>query len=145
MTAPIMSSSTLTMYRLLAIFTIVMTIKAAKFAPEILLEAPRRSPGAPNSDASKILYSVSTYSFAEHAKKSEIRLLCVKSHQSTLITDDASASEPNWIDDDSIVYLKSESDGTTSIVVGDPNNFDSRYETPLHLNTFGGTLDVHRK
>jgi hypothetical protein len=121
-----MSSAMLIICRLLAIFNFIMTIKAAKFTPEVLLEAPRRSVGVPNSDASKIMYSVSTYSFAEHAKKSEIRVLCAESHQSTLITDDASASEPNWIDDETIVFLKSEKDGTTSITVGDPSNFESR-------------------
>jgi dipeptidyl aminopeptidase/acylaminoacyl peptidase len=103
-----------------------MTIRAAKFTPEVLLEAPRRSEGLPNSDASKVLYSVSSYSFAEHAKKSEIRILDVESQQTSLITDDKSASEANWIDDESIVFLKSEDDGTTNIVVGDPENFEKR-------------------
>jgi|TARA_R110002003_G_scaffold59_5_gene5268 hypothetical protein len=103
-----------------------MTIRAAKFTPEVLLEAPRRSEGLPNSDASKVLYSVSSYSFAEHAKKSEIRILDVESQQTSLITDDKSASEANWIDDETIVFLKSEDDGTTNIVVGDPENFEKR-------------------
>lgn len=103
-----------------------MTIRATKFTPEVLLEAPRRSEGLPNSDASKILYSVSTYSFAEHAKKSEIRLLDVESQESSLITDDKSASEPVWIDDATIVLLQSGEDGTTSVVVGDPTSFEKR-------------------
>lgn len=101
-----------------------MTIRAAKFTPEVLLEAPRRSEGLPNSDASKILYSVSTYSFADHAKKSEIRILDVESQESSLISDDKSASEPVWIDDKTIVLLKSEEDGTTNVLVGDPTNFE---------------------
>jgi hypothetical protein len=103
-----------------------MTIRAAKFTPEVLLEAPRRSEGLPNSDASKVLYSVSSYSFAEHAKKSEIRILDVESQQTSLITDDKSASEANWIDDETIVFLKAEDDGTTNIIVGDPENFEKR-------------------
>jgi hypothetical protein len=103
-----------------------MTIRAAKFTPEVLLEAPRRSEGLPNSNASKVLYSVSSYSFAEHAKKSEIRILDVESQQTSLITDDKSASEANWIDDETIVFLKSEDDGTTNIVVGNPENFKKR-------------------
>jgi Tol biopolymer transport system component len=103
-----------------------MTIRAAKFTPEVLLEAPRRSQGLPNSNASKVLYSVSTYSFAHHAKKSEIRILDVESQQTSLITDSKSASEPTWIDDDTIVILQSEEDGTTSIVVGDPTSFEKR-------------------
>lgn len=103
-----------------------MTIKAAKFTPEVLLEAPRRSEGLPNSDGSQVLYSVSTYSFAQHAKKTEIRILDVASQQTSLITDDESASEPAWIDDETIVLLVSEDDGTTKVVVGDPNSFEKR-------------------
>jgi hypothetical protein len=115
-------------------FTIklIMTIRATKFTPEVLLEAPRRSQGLPNSNASKVLYSVSTYSFASHAKKSEIRILDVESQQTSLITDDKSASEPTWIDDDTIVLLQSEEDGTTSVVVGDPKDFEKRSMIAIH-------------
>lgn len=104
-----------------------MTIRATKFTPEVLLEAPRRSEGLPNSDASQVLYGVSTYSFADHAKKSEIRILDVESQQTSLVTDDKAASEPAWIDDETIVLLISQDDGTTSVVVGDPRNFEKRY------------------
>jgi hypothetical protein len=103
-----------------------MTIRAAKFTPEVLLEAPRRSEGVPNSDASKVLYSVSTYSFAEHVKKSEIRILDVESQQTTLIADDKAASEAVWIDDETILLLKSEEDGTTTVLVGDIKNLEKR-------------------
>jgi hypothetical protein len=103
-----------------------MTIRAIKFTPEVLLEAPRRSEGLPNSDASQVLYSISSYSFAQHEKKSEIRILDVESQQSSLITDEKSASEPAWIDDETIVLLYSEDDGTTSVVVGSPKNFEKR-------------------
>ncbi len=101
-----------------------MTIRANKFTPEVLLEAPRRSEGIPNSTALQVLYSVSTYSFAEHAKKSEIRLLDVKSQQTVLVTDDKSASEPTWLGDDTILLLNSNDDGTTSLVAGKPDNFN---------------------
>ena len=104
-----------------------MTIKALKFTPEVLLEAPRRSEGIPNTDASKVLYSVSTYSFSEHEKKSEIRILDVASQQTTLVTDSKTASEPTWLDDETILLLESNEDGTTSITVGKADSFDSRY------------------
>ena len=104
-----------------------MTIKAAKFEPKVLLEAPRRSGGSPNSDASKVLYSVTTYVFSEHAKKSEIRILDTKSQQTSLVTDDKTASEANWLDDDRIVLLKSNEDGTTSVVVGGADDFETRF------------------
>ena len=108
-----------------------MTIRAFKFTPEVLLEAPRRSEGIPNTDASKVLYSVSTYSFSEHSKKSEVRILDVASQQTTLVTDDKSASEPTWLDDETIVLLKSNDDGTTSVVVGKADGFESRYILPV--------------
>lgn len=37
----------------------MMTIQAAKFTPEILLSAPRRSPGVPNATGELVLYTVS--------------------------------------------------------------------------------------
>ena len=106
-----------------------MTIRAAKFTPEVLLEAPRRSAGIPNSDASRVLYSVSTYSFAEHVKKSEIRILDVSNQQTSLVTDDKSISEPAWLDDETIVLLKSNEDGTTNVLIGSADKFESRYIT----------------
>lgn len=102
-----------------------MTIRAAKFTPEVLLSAPRRSEGIPNSDASKVLYSVSIYSFEDHSKKSEIRILDVASQQTTLVTDDKTASEPVWIDNDNILLLKSGDNGVTTVVVGKADNFNN--------------------
>jgi len=99
-----------------------MTIRAAKFTPEVLLSAPRRSAGVPNSDASKVLYSVSTYSFAKHAKTSEIHALDVKSQQTCLITDDQGASDPVWLDDETIVLLIGSDDGT-SVKIGPAEGF----------------------
>lgn len=101
-----------------------MTIRASKFTPEVLLEAPRRSGGVPNSDASKVIYAVSTYSFSEHSKKSEIRVLDAASQQTSLVTDDASFSEPSWLDDETVLLMKSNDDGTTKMVVGSPYNFE---------------------
>lgn len=104
-----------------------MTIRAAKFTPEVLLSAPRRSGGVPNSDASKVLYSVSTYSFAEHAKKSEIRVLDVQSQQTSLVTDAKGASEPNWLDDETCVVLIEGEDGGMNVKVGPAEGFANRY------------------
>ncbi|KAF2707778.1 dipeptidyl-peptidase-like protein V precursor [Pleomassaria siparia CBS 279.74] len=100
-----------------------MTIRAAKFTPEVLLSAPRRSNGIPNQDGSKVLYSVSNYSFAEHSRKTEIRVLDVETQQTTLITDDTSASEANWLGDKSILLLTSDDNGVTSVKVGKVEDF----------------------
>ncbi|KAL6712058.1 hypothetical protein ACN47E_003101 [Coniothyrium glycines] len=105
-----------------------MVIRASKFTPEVLLEAPRRSEGVPNSDATRVLYVVSTYSFTDHAKKSEIRVLDVASQQTSLVTDDKGASEPTWLNDKTILLLKSNDDGTTDFVVGQVDKFEeSKY------------------
>lgn len=104
-----------------------MTIRAAKFTPEVLLSAPRRSDGVPNSDASKVLYSVSTYSFAEHSKKSEIRVLDVKSQQTALVTDEKGASEPHWLDDETVLLLSEGDGGLTSVKVGPAEGFGNAY------------------
>ncbi|KAI8940255.1 hypothetical protein NX059_003956 [Plenodomus lindquistii] len=120
-----------------------MTIKATKFDPKVLLEAPRRSEGRPNSDASKILYSVSTYSFSEHAKKSEIRILDAESRQTTLITDKTSASEATWLDDGTVVLLNSNEDGTTDVVIGDAGNFESSKYTAGSIKGPVGDLKIH--
>ncbi|KAK8197375.1 hypothetical protein IWZ00DRAFT_165879 [Phyllosticta capitalensis] len=103
-----------------------MTIKAQKFTPEVLLSAPRRGDGVPNSDGSKVLYSVSTYSFEEHSQSSEIRVLDVASKKSTLVTDNADASDPTWLDNGDILILAPGSNGTTDVLVGPHDSFSTR-------------------
>jgi hypothetical protein len=106
-----------------------MTIRAFKFTPEVLLEAPRRGEGIPNSDASKVLYTLGAYSFSEHKKTSELRLLDVASQQTSLVTKDNATNEVAWLDDKTIVLLKSNENGTTTVVVGFPDSFEKRYAT----------------
>jgi hypothetical protein len=110
-----------------------MTIRASKFVPEVLLSAPRRSAGIPNSDASKVLYSVSTYSFEERAKTSEIRVLDVESQQTTLVTGDKGASEPVWLDDETVVLLSEGEGGMTSIKVWSLQDEGKRCVMPTSL------------
>jgi hypothetical protein len=103
-----------------------MTIRANKFTPEVLLSAPRRSEGIPNSTGFKVLYSTSTYSFEDHAKTSEIRVLDVKSGETSLISDSAGASEPQWLDDETVLLLSEGKEGT-SVKVRPVKGFDNRY------------------
>jgi hypothetical protein len=111
-----------------------MTIHATKFTPEVLLSAPRRSAGVPNSKGSKVLYSTSTYSFSEHSKKTEIRVLDVHSQETTLVTDASSVSEPHWLDDKHVLLLASESDGKTSVKVGEADGFANRSVSHLQIS-----------
>jgi hypothetical protein len=104
----------------------VMTIRATKFTPEVLLSAPRRSAGQPNPDGSQVIYTVSTYDFAKHAKKNEHRLLDVRSQQTSLITDDQTAAEVKWLNELWIVVLFGGEDGTTTVKVGKADSFTNR-------------------
>ncbi|GAB1310120.1 Dipeptidyl-peptidase V [Madurella fahalii] len=94
-----------------------MTLTATKFTPEVMLSAPRRSPGVPNPSGTLALYTVSSYSFRDHKKTVQIRALYIDSGRSVLLVDDASASEPVWLGDDEFLHLKSGDNGSTSLMV----------------------------
>lgn len=94
-----------------------MTVMATRFTPEVLLSAPRRSPGVPSPSGKRALYSVSTYSFEDHKKTSQVRVLDIESGDSISLVEDAKASEPVWLGDDEILHLKSDDNGTTTLVV----------------------------
>ncbi|KAK8168425.1 dipeptidyl-peptidase-like protein V precursor [Phyllosticta citrichinensis] len=111
-----------------------MTIKAQKFTPEALLSAPRRGDGIPNSDGSKVLFSVSTYKFEDHSQSSEIRVLDVASKKSTLVTDNADASDPTWLDNGDILILAPGSNGTTNVLVGPHDSFSTSNYTAGNID-----------
>ncbi|KAJ4290682.1 hypothetical protein N0V88_006430 [Collariella sp. IMI 366227] len=90
---------------------------AAAFTPEVMLSAPRRSPGVPNPSGTKALYSVSSYSFHNHKKTAQIRVLDIESGDSSPLVEDQSASEPVWLGDDEVLHLKSGDKGSTILVV----------------------------
>lgn len=92
-----------------------MTIQATHFTPEVLLSAPRRSAGIPNSAGDKVLYTVSTYSFEQHTQTSQIRILNIKDGKSYLILEDTAASEPIWLNKDEILFLRKGSRGQTGL------------------------------
>jgi hypothetical protein len=105
-----------------------MTVRANKFTPEVLLSAPRRSPATPNSEGTLALFSVSTYSFHTHSKAAEIRVLDIKTGQSTVLTNNAAASEATWLGDDNlVVYLQRAAKGTTELVVADAKSPRGEY------------------
>lgn len=95
-----------------------MTVVATKFTPEVLLSAPRRSAGSPNLSGKKVLFTVSTYSFEDHKKTSQIKVLDVESGHSTVLYDDLSYSEPVWVDEDYFLFVKSGDKGTSSLMLG---------------------------
>lgn len=95
-----------------------MTVVATKFTPEVLLSAPRRSAGLPNSSGKKILFTASTYSFEDHKKTSQIKVLDAESGHSTVLYDDLSYSEPVWVDEDHFLFVKSGDKGASSLMLG---------------------------
>ncbi|KAK4234836.1 Alpha/Beta hydrolase protein [Achaetomium macrosporum] len=94
-----------------------MTLTATKFTPEVMLSAPRRMPGVPNPSGKLALYAVSTYSFQDHKKSSQIRVLDIESAASHALVEDQSASEPVWLSDEEVLYLKGGDNGTTTLIV----------------------------
>lgn len=101
-----------------------MTVRASHFTPEVLLSAPRRSSGIPNRDGSKILYSVSEYSFGTHSKESEVRVLDVATQESILITTSAAAGF-DWLGNDEVLVLTSWERNCTNVKIGSITNFEA--------------------
>lgn len=114
-----------------------MTLTATKFTPEVLLSAPRRSPAQPNPTGTKALFTVSTYSFETHKKTSQIRVLDIKSGDSTLLYENSAYNEPVWITDSEFLFLKSAERGSTTLMLADASKPGS---DPTQVRTFKGTL-----
>jgi pre-mRNA-splicing helicase BRR2 len=83
----------------------------------VLLQAPRRSPAVPCADGKLALFTQSTYSFTSHSKTNEIYVLDVATGQASLLTRDAKASEPKWLSECDLVWLKETENGNTCFVV----------------------------
>ena len=101
-----------------------------ELTPEALLGAPRRSSGVPNPAGTKVLYSVSAYSFATHEKHAGIHVLDVASRQTALVTPKEAAHDALWLDNDTVVLLHNCNDGQTEIVVGHVDAFCERCAGP---------------
>lgn len=105
-----------------------MKVRANKFTPEVLLSAPRRTAGTPNADGKLALFTVSTYSFETHSKTNEIRLLDIKTGQTTLLASDLGASEPTWLGENNLVlWLKGGEKGTTNLILGNADNSKDKW------------------
>ncbi|SMR52933.1 unnamed protein product [Zymoseptoria tritici ST99CH_1E4] len=127
-----------------------MVQKAGKFTPQVLLSAPRRSAGVPNSSGTAVLYTTSTYSFQTHKKSTELRVLFVKSGDSHLLAKDDDISDLNWLDEDEFTCLQAEKDGTTSVYVAsvskviEGSKLGHSHYIAGKIDTAAGNLQVHR-
>ncbi|KAL8927666.1 MAG: hypothetical protein Q9172_001295 [Xanthocarpia lactea] len=105
-----------------------MTFHAPRFNPETLLSAPRRSPAIPDPSGKLAVYTVSTYSFEAHQKTSEIKVIDITNGKSTLITNEKTASDPNWLGNPSeLLWLKEGEKGSTVLVVGSVDKVGQTY------------------
>lgn len=94
----------------------------------VLLSAPRRSTAVPNAKGTLAVYTVSTYSFESHEKTSEIRVLDISNGQSSLITNEEKASEPNWLGDgNELIWLREHEKGLTQLIHGDADAVGKTY------------------
>ena len=101
-----------------------MTVRATRFNPEVLLSAARRSFGVPNAKGTRVLFTVSSYSFADHKHTTEVRVLDLLSNESTLVSAAEGAGQPNWLDDEEVLLLIPGEKGVTNVVVGEVDAFE---------------------
>lgn len=74
------------------------------------------------------MYTQTTYSFESHSKTNEIRILDTNTGGSALITNDAGASNPQWLGDgNQLVWLKAKANGNTAFIIGDARETDKTY------------------
>nr|POE49486.1 putative dipeptidyl-peptidase 5 [Quercus suber] len=116
-----------------------MVHRAVKFTPEILLSAPRRSAGVPNPSGTQILYTASKYSFQQHKKTTEFRVLNVQTGESAELAHDEEISDLNWLNDDRFVCLQSQKNGKTAVHVGSVSKILAQAPEGYEL---AGTVDA---
>ncbi|KAL3423113.1 oligopeptidase family protein [Phlyctema vagabunda] len=96
-----------------------MTIRThAKFSPELLITAPRRSPAVPSPDGRYALYTVSTYSLDTHTETKEVKVLEFEKKDTRLFSDDSDILSPQWLVKNQILWLKKKSGGETELWIG---------------------------
>lgn len=107
-----------------------------KLTPELLLSAPRRSPGVPNAKGSQLLYTVSTHSFEEEDEnddpgktKKELWIMDVASGGASHITSDDKAHDAHWIPgtNDQIIYLLDGEKGETKVMTARNGDLPSQH------------------
>jgi len=92
---------------------------AAKFTPEVLIEAPRRGPAVPNATGTLALYTVSTHTIGGETVK-EVRVIDIASGWSSQLVEGEKAHDAVWLGvENLVVYLKSGEKGATQVLMAD--------------------------
>ncbi|KAK7748479.1 hypothetical protein SLS62_008519 [Diatrype stigma] len=113
-----------------------MTVTATKFTPEVLLSAPRRSSGVPNSTGTHALYTVSQYSFESHAKSYAIKVLDLKTGSSTVLYENPAYTEPTWISEKSFVFVHNrDNNAGTRLMLADVTRPGAEYRAAWSKDT----------
>ncbi len=89
-----------------------------KFTPDLLIEAPRRSPAVPNAAGTYALYTVSTYSIESKTEIKETKVLCLKTQEHLLFSDDPAVQSAQWLEDNLLLWTKSKDGGKTEFWIG---------------------------
>ncbi|KAG4441318.1 hypothetical protein IFR05_003181 [Cadophora sp. M221] len=115
-----------------------MTV-CAKFTPEALISAPRRSGVKPNADGTLGLFTVQSWSFGKHSKSADVRVRDFKTGQTKVLFDDKSCSDATWLGENLVVCLKPGAEtGTTDLVLADTK--DSEHPPEVIAN-FEGSFE----
>lgn len=93
----------------------------------VLITAPRRSPATPNDDGSYALYTISKYSLDSHSETKEIRIISIKTGQTTLFSNDSKDKEPSWLKGNQIIWLKEIDGGSTELWIGNAGEDEKKY------------------
>lgn len=89
------------------------------FTPAAFISAPRRSAGLPNEAGTLAVYSSNTYNFTTAKRTYGTYVLDLVTGSTTQWTNSSAISDVNWLTGNKILYLRSEDDGSTSLLVGD--------------------------
>lgn len=84
--------------------------------PQSLLSAPRRSTGIPNPSGTTVLFTTTSYSFQKHSETTRLQALLVQTGETTNIATNQNISNIIWLDDQVFVCLRTENNGTTSLL-----------------------------
>jgi hypothetical protein len=117
---------------LLSIFSSSYAQNGTLFTPEAMLSAPRRGTALPNPNGTLALYTLSQYSFTTHKTTHGLYVMDLSNGSSWLFSNSSVLSNAIWMGDgDKILWLVSESDGSTSFVIGEATQPGKKYVSTM--------------
>src|SRR5579862_3835867 len=133
------SSTLLSLFILTAMSPSSSSVVFASFTAKDMLAAPRSGPAIPSPNGTLAVYTESTYSFESDSKSGGIYLLPIdteQSHSSTskVLINDTNASDPAWLDDRTILYIRTKS-GESSL-----HTYDIESSSDHEIHCFPGQI-----